>query len=133
MGFSLAAARRGYTLVAVHTLFMAVASLVVEHGLWGRQASVVAAHVLSSCGSQALEHRLNSCGARAQSLRCKWDFPKSVIQRLHWQVDSFTTEPPGKPKNYVLFYELAEDLNLEDMLSDNSDVLLQRGKGGAGI
>ena len=133
MGFSLAVASRGYTLVAVHNLFMAVASLVVEHGLWGTQASVVAAHVLSRCGSQALECRLNSCGARAQSLRCKWNFPKSVIQRLHWQVDSFTTEPPGKPKNNVLFYELAEDLNLEDMLSDNSEVLLQRDKGGAGV
>ena len=27
-------------------------------------ASVVVAHGLSSCGSQALEHRLSSCGAR---------------------------------------------------------------------
>ena len=31
----------------------------------GTQASVVVAHGLSSCGSQALEHRLSSCGARA--------------------------------------------------------------------
>ena len=29
----------------------------------GAQASVVAAHGLSSCGSQVLEHRLNICGA----------------------------------------------------------------------
>ena len=28
----------------------------------GAQASVVVAHGLSSCGSQALEHRLSSCG-----------------------------------------------------------------------
>ena len=56
-----------------------------------------------------------------------------MIQRLHWQVDSFITEPPGKPKNYVLFYGLAEDLNVEDTLSENADILLQRGKGEAGI
>ena len=31
----------------------------------GVQASVVEAHGLSSCGSQALECRLNSCGTRA--------------------------------------------------------------------
>ena len=36
-------------------------------GSWalGTQASVVVALRLSSCGSQALEHRLSSCGARA--------------------------------------------------------------------
>ena len=31
----------------------------------GMRASVVLAHGLSSCGSQALEHRLSSCGAQA--------------------------------------------------------------------
>ena len=31
----------------------------------GAWASVVVAHGLSSCGSQALERRLSSCGARA--------------------------------------------------------------------
>ena len=34
-------------------------------------------------------------------------------------------------ENYVLFSGLAEDLNLEDRLSDSSEGLLQRGKGGA--
>ena len=36
-------------------------------GAWalGMRASVVAAHGLSSCGSQALECRLSSCGAQA--------------------------------------------------------------------
>ena len=43
---------------------IAVASLVAEAGLWGAQASVVAAHGLSSCGSWAPERRLSSCGAR---------------------------------------------------------------------
>ena len=37
------------------------ASLAVEHRLQGTPASTVAAHGLSSCGSQALEHRLSSC------------------------------------------------------------------------
>ena len=39
----------GYSLVGVSGLLVAVASLVVEHGLGGIQASVVAAHGLSSC------------------------------------------------------------------------------------
>ena len=40
----------GGSFVAVHGLHIVMASLVVEHG----HASVVAAHRLSSCGSQAL-------------------------------------------------------------------------------
>ena len=58
----------GLSLVAVHGLLMAVVFPVAEHGLQGARASVVVAHGLhglSSCGSQALEHRLSSCGARA--------------------------------------------------------------------
>ena len=62
--FSLVVERGGYSLVVVHRLLIAVASL-VEHGLWFAQASVAVAHGLSSCGSWALEHRLNICGARA--------------------------------------------------------------------
>ena len=46
-------------------LLIVVTFLVAEHGLSGMWASVVAAHGLSSCGSQALEHRLNSCGTWA--------------------------------------------------------------------
>ena len=56
---------RGLLFVAVRRLLIAVASLVVEHGLKGAQASVVVAHGLSSCGSRALERRLSSCDARA--------------------------------------------------------------------
>ena len=57
-GFSLVAASRGYTLVAVHSPLTVVSSLVSEYGLQGMWASVVAAHGLSCCGSWALEHRL---------------------------------------------------------------------------
>ena len=47
----------------MHWLLTVVASLFAKRGLWGTQASVVAAHGLSS-GSQALEHGLSSCGIR---------------------------------------------------------------------
>ena len=63
--FSLVAASRGYSLVTVCRLLTAVISLAVARGLQGTQASVVAAHGLNSCDSQALEHRLKSCGTRA--------------------------------------------------------------------
>ena len=68
-GFSLVVTNGGYSLVTVHRLLIAVASL-VKHRLQGSQASVVVAHGLCSFGSWALEHRLrfNSFGARAQSL-----------------------------------------------------------------
>ena len=51
-GFSLVVVNGGYSQNVVLRLLIAVASL-VEHGLWGTQASVVVAHGLSSCGSQA--------------------------------------------------------------------------------
>ena len=38
-----------------------------------------------------------------------------------------------KVGNYVLFSGFSEDLSPEDSLSDHSEGLLQRGKGGAGI
>ena len=64
-GFSLVVAKGSYSLVAVHGLLIAVASLVAEDRLEGMQASVVSARGLSSCGSQALEHRLSSYGIQA--------------------------------------------------------------------
>ena len=63
----------GYSVVVVLGCLTAVASLAVEHGLWGAQASVVAVCGLSSCGSQALEHRLGSCGLVAlQHVGSSW-------------------------------------------------------------
>ena len=55
-----------YALVAVLGLLLAEASLAVEHGRQGMWAPVPVACGLSSCVSQALEHRLNSCGAWAE-------------------------------------------------------------------
>ena len=51
---------QGFSLVAVHGPLTTVASLVVEHRLWGEQASVVVARGLSSCSLWALEQRLSS-------------------------------------------------------------------------
>ena len=64
-GFSLGAVSRDYSLISVHRLLTAMASLVAEHRLSGAPASAAAAGGLSSCGSWALECRLNSCAARA--------------------------------------------------------------------
>ena len=61
-GFSPCGAR---ALAAVCELLIAVASVLVEHGLWGMRASAVVAGGLRSWDSQPLEHRLHSCGARA--------------------------------------------------------------------
>ena len=56
---------QGLLFVAERGLLIVVASLCCGAGALGMWASVVAARGLSSCGSQALEHRLSSCGAQA--------------------------------------------------------------------
>ena len=69
-------------------------------GAWalGTQASVVAAHELSSCGSQALEHRLSSYGAWAQLLRGMWGLPGPGLEPVSPALAGgfLTTAPPGK-------------------------------------
>ena len=64
-------------------------------GVW---ASVVVARGLSSCGSQALEHRLSSCDARAQLLRGMWDLLRPGIEPVSPALAGgfLTTVPPGK-------------------------------------
>ena len=66
---------RGCSRVAVHGLFIAVASLVVEHRLFRRLG-------FSSCCSQALELRLSSCDARAQLLCSVWNLPVPGIKPM---------------------------------------------------
>ena len=53
----------GHSLAVVYGLFIAVASLLVEH--MGMQAAAVAAGGLSSCSSWAPAHWPSSCGTRA--------------------------------------------------------------------
>ena len=70
-------------------------------GAWalGTRASVVVAHRLSSCGSQALERRLSSCGTQAQLLRGMWDLPGPGLDPVSPALAGWfsTTVPPGKP------------------------------------
>ena len=64
-GFSLVAASGGYLLIAVDWLLAVVASLAVEHGIWGTRASVVVAPRLKSTGSVVVAHWLScskACG-----------------------------------------------------------------------
>ena len=56
-------------------LLIAVTSLVVEHGLYGMQTSVVAAPGFRRCSSWALELRLSSCSAWVQLLCSMWNLP----------------------------------------------------------
>ena len=83
-------ASRGYSLVAVHGLLIAVASLAAEHRFQGLD--------FSSCGSQALEHRLSSCGARDQLLSACGIFLDQGWNLLSLALVGrfFTTEPLGK-------------------------------------
>ena len=53
------------------------------------------------CGSQAPEHRLNSCGAWAQLLHLS--NPRIKPNSLELAGGFFTTEPPEKPCNLLLF------------------------------
>ena len=89
---------RGLLFIAVCGLLIAVASLVVEHGLKGARASAVVACGLSSRGSRAPECRLSSCGARAQLLCSMWDPPGPGIEPMFPALAGgfLTTVPPGK-------------------------------------
>ena len=97
MGFSQVAARRGHSQAVVLRLLIMVASLTVEHGLQGTQASAVAARGLNSCSSWALEHRLNSRGAGAQFLRGMWDPPGLGVEPVSpiLEVDSLLPSHQG--------------------------------------
>ena len=93
MDFSLAVMSRCLLLSSCGAL----ASLVLEQGLWSTWASVVVAHGLRSCGCWALEHRFNQCGTQ---LSCYLVYgilrgEGSNLRLLPWQVDS-STVLPGK-------------------------------------
>ena len=48
----------------------------------GSRASVIVTGGLSSCGSQAVEHRLSSCGAQVSLLRSMWDLPGPGLEPM---------------------------------------------------
>ena len=102
--FSLVVASKGYSLVVVHELLIAVASFVVEHRLQSVWALIVAVCRLSNCGSWTLENRLNGCGTWAYLLHGPyglglWVLPRPEIESVSPALAGgfFTTEPPGKP------------------------------------
>ena len=59
---------------------IAVASLVVEHRLWGARASIVVTSRLRSCGTWALDCKLSSCGTWAELSLALWDLPRPGIE-----------------------------------------------------
>ena len=75
-----------------------MASLCYGARALGVRASVVVAHGLSSCGSQALERRLSSCSAQALLLRGMWYLPGPGLKPLSPALAGgfLTTVPPGK-------------------------------------
>ena len=104
------------------------------HGVWashcggfscraralGTWASVVVAHRLSSCGSQALERRLSSRGTKAQLLHGMWDLPRPGLEPMSSALaDGFlTTAPPGKPCFH--FYHYKSAISLPHLLDHTS-------------
>ena len=99
--FSLVAKNGGYPLFAVHWLLIAMAFLVVEHGLYGSWASVFTACGPSSYGSWALEHKFSSCEARTYLFLGTWDLPGPRIEPMSPELAArfFTTEPPRKTQH----------------------------------
>ena len=59
----------------------------------------------SSCGCLALEHTLSGCDTRAYLLLGTWDPSGPGIEHMSPASAGgfFTTEPPGKPQNDVLW------------------------------
>ena len=92
VGFSVGAARRGYSLVVVgRLLLIGVASLVVEHWALGHLG-------FSRCRSRALEPRFSSCGARAWLLLSMQDLPEPGIEPVpNQQADSLPLSHQGNP------------------------------------
>ena len=101
--FSLVKASEGFPIVAVSTLLTGVASFVAKHGLEGTWTLVAAACGLSSCSSQALDHRLNSCSQQALLLHGMWDPFRSGIEPVSSALIGgvFTTEPPKEAQESI--------------------------------
>ena len=88
-----------WVFVAAHGLFIAVASLVAEHGLQVLRLQQLWHAGFSSCGSRALERRLSSCGTWAQLLRSMWHLPGLGFEPVSPALAGrfLITAPPGKP------------------------------------
>ena len=80
---------QGLLFVVMCRLLIAVASLVVDHGLY--------MHGLSSCGSRALQRRLSSCGTQALLLHSMWELLRPGLKPVSTALAGgfFTTAPAG--------------------------------------
>ena len=92
MGFSLVVESGDYSLDAVHSLLIMVASLDVQRGLESARASVVVAPGLSSTGSVVVVNGLScflACGILPDQ--------GSNSCLLHWQAGSLPLSHQGSP------------------------------------
>ena len=112
--FSAVAAGGGWSLVAVPSLLIAVASPVAERGLQGAPASAVVAP------------GLDSSDPWAQLLHSIWDLPRSGIESVSPALANrfFTTEPPGKP-SHLGYYKLFSRIPLAVYLGSPVAQLVQ--------
>ena len=85
-----------FSLVVLCRLLIAVASLAVEHGLYGTQAPAVAAPGLQNTGSIVVAHEL-SCSTACEILSDQGSSPCL----LHWLVDSLPLSHQGNPLFYT--------------------------------
>ena len=92
---SLAVASGGLLFVIVHKLLIWLCLLLQNAGL-RLQTSVVMAYGLSSCNSQALEHRFSSCGACYEACGIFLEQELNLCL-LHWQADSYPLNHHGSP------------------------------------
>ena len=96
-GFSLVAASKGCSLVTVLEALSVLVSLVAEHGLLGKQASAVAAHGLSSCGSRVVEYTGSVVAVHGLSCSAACGiFPHQGSNQCLLKGIFFITKPPGK-------------------------------------
>ena len=106
-GFPLAVAGRGCSLLWCSGFSLWWLLLLRSTGS-RQQASVVAAHGLCRCSSQALDRWLNSCGHGLSCSVAGGILPDqgSNLCLLYWQADSLPLDHQGRPRN------LEETLNV---------------------
>ena len=82
---------------------VAVASLIVEHRLYGTRASVVAVCRLSNCTSWTPEHRFSSYGTGAYPTARGIFLDQGLNPYiLHWQVDSLPLSHQRSPPEHSI-------------------------------
>ena len=110
---------------------------VSPHDFVGQQCLLDISTLIGVCGGccWVTSHSLRSHGLQPARLFCLWNFPgkntgvgcqfrlqgifktqgsnPGLLHLLHWQADSFTTEPPGKSPWYVFSLAFPKAKNME--------------------